>query len=424
MRVDLTMPQMGESIAEGTISRWRKRVGERVERDEPIVEISTDKVDAEIPAPAAGTVVEIRGQEGETVPVNQVIAVIETEGAAAAPGAAATTAEAPAPSPSAPPAAAAAAAATRSTERTEDEASPEAKQFYTPVVRKIAAEHGIDPASVSGTGVGGRVTKNDILAFVAGSGASAAAPVAPAAPAAQAGAPAAAGGARGTRERMSVMRKRIAERMVESRRTSAHVHTVFEVDMARVTRLREQQKQAFLERHGVKLTVTAYLVRAVCGALQRFPILNASVDGEEIVYHKDINIGVAVALDWGLIVPVVRGADQLSLAGIANRLDDLSTRARAKKLTPDDVQGGTFTVTNPGQYGGLYGLPIIQQPQVAILGVGGIEKRPVVIDDAIAIRPMMYLALSYDHRLIDGAVAGQFLAALKQDLERFDEDAV
>ncbi len=447
MRVDLTMPQMGESIAEGTISRWRKRVGERVERDEPIFEISTDKVDAEIPAPAAGTVVEIRGQEGETVPVNQVIAVIDTEGAAggAAPAAAAAAAtaaagataeapaaEAPAPSPSAPPAAAAAAAAAAAdaaqpTERAEDEA-PDAKRFFTPVVRKIAAEHGIDPASVSGTGVGGRVTKNDILAFVAGSGAAAPAAAAAAAPAARPVAPAPAGasavGARGTRERMSVMRKRIAERMIESRRTSAHVHTVFEVDMARVTRLREQQKQAFLDRHGVKLTVTAYLVRAVCGALQRFPILNASVDGEEIVYHKDINVGVAVALDWGLIVPVVRGADQLSLAGIANRLDDLSTRARAKKLSPDDVQGGTFTVTNPGQYGGLYGLPIIQQPQVAILGVGGIEKRPVVIDDAIAIRPMMYLALSYDHRVIDGAVAGQFLAALKQDLERFDEDAV
>jgi pyruvate dehydrogenase E2 component (dihydrolipoyllysine-residue acetyltransferase) len=231
-------------------------------------------------------------------------------------------------------------------------------------------------------------------------------------------------GTRGTRERMSVMRKRIAERMVESRRTSAHVHTVFEVDMTRITRLRDAQKQAFLERHGIKLTVTAYLVRALCSALQRFPILNASVEGDEIVYHKDMNIGVAVALDWGLIVPVVRGADQLSLAGIALRVDDLASRARAKKLAPEDVQGGTFTLTNPGQYGGLYGLPIIQQPQVAILGVGGIEKRPVVIDDAIAIRPMMYLALSYDHRVIDGAVAGQFLAALKQVLEAFDEDAV
>jgi 2-oxoglutarate dehydrogenase E2 component (dihydrolipoamide succinyltransferase) len=418
MRVDLTMPQMGESIAEGTISRWRKKVGERVERDEPIVEISTDKVDAEIPAPAGGVVIEIRGQEGETVPVNQVIAVIDTEsaGKAAAPAPAEAAPAAPAqPAPEA--------AAPAPPVAPEAPPAAEEKKFYTPVVRKLAEEHGIDPASVTGTGVGGRVTKNDVLAYVA-AGAGAQAQPAPAPTPAPSPSPAPALGTRGTRERMSVMRKRIAERMVESRRTSAHVHTVFEVDMTRITRLRDAQKQAFLERHGIKLTVTAYLVRALCSALQRFPILNASVEGDEIVYHKDMNVGVAVALDWGLIVPVVRGADQLSLPGIALRVDDLASRARAKKLAPEDVQGGTFTLTNPGQYGGLYGLPIIQQPQVAILGVGGIEKRPVVIDDAIAIRPMMYLALSYDHRVIDGAVAGQFLAALKQVLEAFDEDAV
>ena len=403
MRVDLTMPQMGESIAEGTISRWRKKVGERVERDEPIVEISTDKVDAEIPAPAGGVVIEIRGQEGETVPVNQVIAVIDTESAGKA-AAAAPAAKAEAqPAPKATP---------------EPAPAEEEKKFYTPVVRKLAAEHGIDPASVTGTGVGGRVTKNDLLAYVA-AGASVQAPSP-----SPSSSPAPALGTRGTRERMSVMRKRIAERMVESRRTSAHVHTVFEVDMTRITRLRDAQKQAFLERHAIKLTVTAYLVRALCSALQRFPILNASVEGDEIVYHKDMSIGVAVALDWGLIVPVVRGADQLSLAGIALRVDDLASRARAKKLAPEDVQGGTFTLTNPGQYGGLYGLPIIQQPQVAILGVGGIEKRPVVIGDAIAIRPMMYMALSFDHRVIDGAVADSFLARVKTNLQEFDETAV
>ena len=403
MRVDLTMPQMGESIAEGTISRWRKAVGERVERDEPVVEISTDKVDAEIPSPTAGTIVEIRGREGETVPVNQVIAVIETEA-----GAAASPAPAPAAAPvSAPPAA-----------PSLDPPTTERKRFYTPVVRKIAAEHGIDPAVVTGTGVGGRVTKSDLLAFLEGRGAESTRATAPtvSGPAAPL--------VRGTRERMSVMRKRIAERMVESRRTSAHVHTVFEVDMTRVLRLRERHKQAYLERHGAKLTVTAFLIRALCGALQRFPILNASVEGEEIVYHREIHMGVAVALDWGLIVPVVRGADQLSLAGLAVRLQDLAGRARAKKLNPEEVQGGTFTLTNPGQYGGLFGLPIIQQPQVAILGTGGIEKRPVVIDDAIAIRERMYMALSFDHRVIDGAVADQFLATVKQNLQEFDEAAV
>jgi len=398
MRVDLTMPQMGESIAEGTISRWRKAVGERVERDEPIVEISTDKVDAEIPAPASGTILEILGREGETVPVNQIIAVIETEGVPAkeAAPAAAPAQETPSTPPPAGPAA--------------GEEPTERKRFFTPVVRKIAAEHGLDPGIVPGTGVGGRVTKNDILAYLSAG--------------AEASPPAVATAPRETRERMSVMRKRIAERMVESRRTSAHVHSVFEVDMTRVGQLRERHKQAYLDRHGAKLTVTAFLIRAVCGALQRFPILNASVEGDEIVHHKDIHMGVAVALDWGLIVPVVRAADQLSLAGLSVRLQDLAARARAKKLSPEDVQGGTFTLTNPGQFGGLYGLPIIQQPQVAILGTGGIEKRPVVIGDAIAIRSMMYMALSFDHRVIDGAVADSFLALVKANLQEFDETAV
>jgi len=395
MRVDLTMPQMGESIAEGTISRWRKSVGERVERDEPIVEISTDKVDAEIPSPASGTIVEIHGREGETVPVNQVIAVIETEAGAAA----TATPVAEAPPRAVAVAATVAAPVVAATPETARAGEFERKRFVTPVVRRIAAEHGIEPTSVPGTGVGGRVTKDDILAFLACG-------------ARPAGA---------SRERMSVMRKRIAERMVESRRVSAHVHSVFEVDMSHVGKLRERHKSGYLDRHGAKLTVTAFLISALCGALRSFPILNASVDGDEIVYHKDIHMGVAVALDWGLIVPVVHGADQLSLAGLSVRLQDLAGRARAKKLNPGDVQGGTFTLTNPGQFGGLYGLPIIQQPQVAILGTGGIEKRPIVIDDAIAIRSMMYMALSFDHRVIDGAVANQFLATLKAGLEQFDE---
>jgi 2-oxoglutarate dehydrogenase E2 component (dihydrolipoamide succinyltransferase) len=433
MRVDVVMPQMGESIAEGTITRWMKQIGDAVSRDEPLFEISTDKVDAEIPSPAAGTLVEIKNATGETVPVNQVVAVLETDATASV--AASSTAAAPAPA--APPAVAATpapapAAVPPKAQAPSPSAQPEAPRgdaaFVSPVVRKIAAEHGIDPERVPGTGAGGRVTKKDILDFVA-KGPAAAAPAAPApAPAAPAAPPAAAvpavtfaAGARVSRQPMSAMRKKIAEHMIESRRTSAHVHSVFEVDMSRIVKMRETYKPIYAERHGTKLTMTPFFVKAACDALRSWPVVNSSVDGNDIVYKQDLNIGVAVALDWGLIVPVVKNADELSIAGMTRKINDLAERARTKKLLPEEVQGGTFTITNPGIFGGLYGLPIINQPQVAILGIGGIEKRPVVVDDAIAIRSMMYLSMSYDHRVVDGAVADQFLAMVKNGLQEFDE---
>ena len=429
MRVDVVMPQMGESIAEGTITRWMKQIGETVQRDEPLFEISTDKVDAEIPSPSAGTLVEIKNQAGETVPVNQVVAVLETEAGAAAsapaPKAEATPEPKPEPKPAAPPPAPKA-EAPKPTPPTPAPAAAAAESsegsFVSPVVRKIAAEHGIDPTTVPGTGAGGRVTKKDIQDFVAKGGRPAATPSAPApAPAPASPTVTFPAGARVERQAMSPMRKKIAEHMIESRRTSAHVHSVFEIDMTRVMELRARNKRAYEDRHGTKLTVTPFFIKAACDALKSWPIVNASVEGDEIVYHKDLNIGVAVALDWGLIVPVVRNADELSIAGLAKRLADLAERARGKKLNPDEVHGGTFTITNPGQFGGLFGLPIINQPQVAILGIGGIEKRAVVIHDAIGIRSMCYVAMSYDHRVVDGAVADQFLAQLKRGLEEFDE---
>ncbi len=422
MRVDVVMPQMGESIAEGTITKWMKSVGDTIERDEPIFEISTDKVDAEIPSPAAGTVVEIKNQEGETVPINEVVAVIETDAGAAA--------SAPAPEAEKP-----------AREETEAAVTPPpapqpaagASRFVSPVVRRIADERGIDPSRVPGTGAGGRVTKKDILAFIA-SGAATAAPVSAAAPAAAATpgpaavaprvgpAPVTFGpGADTIREPLSVMRKKIAEHMIHSRRTSAHVQSLFEVDMTHCARLRAKHKQAYVDRHGVKLSYLAFVIKAVCDALRSWPILNSSLEGDDIVYKKNLNVGIAVALDWGLIVPVVHNADHLSVAGLSAKVHDLANRARGKQLNPDEVQGGTFTITNPGQFGGLFGLPIINQPQVAILGLGGIKKRPVVINDAIAIRSMMYLSMSYDHRVVDGAVADQFLAQIARALENFDE---
>jgi len=411
MRVDVSMPQMGESIAEGTITRWLKKVGDKVDRDEPIFEISTDKVDAEIPSPAAGVLAEIRNQEGETVAVNTIVAVLETDADAdiAAPAAAAASA----PAAAAPAAAAPVAPAPTS-------AAP-AGVFVSPVVRKIAAEHGIDPTVVPGSGARGRVTKKDILAFVAQGGA--AATPAPARPA-PAAAPTFAPGERTVREPMSVMRKKIAQHMIESRRVSAHVNSVFEVDVTHLARLRAKHNPSYLERHGTKLSFMAFFIKTVCDGLRSWPILNASVEGDEIVYKKDLNIGLAVALDWGLIVPVVHNADELSVAGLSKRVQDLARRARDKQLKPEEVAGGTFTLTNPGQFGGLYGLPIINQPQVAILGMGGIKKRPVVIDDAIAIRSMMYVTMSYDHRVVDGAVADQFLAQVQHALEHFDESLV
>jgi 2-oxoglutarate dehydrogenase E2 component (dihydrolipoamide succinyltransferase) len=435
MRVDVMMPQMGESIAEGTINRWIKQPGESVQRDEPLFEISTDKVDAEIPSPSAGVLVEVKYKEGDTVAVNEVVAVIETEtGATAEAPAAAAAATPPAAAPPGPVAAGprpVPAPAPPVTPAPSPSGGEVERRFVSPVVRRIAAEHGIDPAVVPGSGAGGRVTKKDILAFIDAGGATAApiavaaaaAPV-PAAPAVAPGqpdAPTFKPGARVERVPMTQMRKIIAQHMVESCRTSAHVQSVFEIDVTHLVKLRAKYKQLYIDRHGTKLTFTPFFVKAVCEGLRAWPVINASVDDDVVVYKQDLNIGVAVALDWGLIVPVIRNADELSIAGLCKRVNDLAERARAKKLNPDEVQGGTFTITNPGVFGGLFGLPIINQPQVAIMGVGGIKKRPVVIDDAIAIRSMMYLSMSYDHRVVDGAVADQFLARVQRSLEGFDE---
>ncbi|MFQ5877798.1 MAG: 2-oxoglutarate dehydrogenase, E2 component, dihydrolipoamide succinyltransferase [Acidobacteriota bacterium] len=446
MRVDVIMPQMGESIAEVPLTRWLQKPGDQVARDEPIFEISTDKVDAEIPAPAAGTLAEVKIAEGETVPVNTVVGVIETDAAAAAsagapgtapaarpaapeaapPGpaperaAAAPRAAAPALRPTPAPPAAAPASAPRASALAASGATVEELRRIrsSPVVRRIAREHNLDLSRIRGTGISGRVTKRDVTAALEAGPAAAGAPIA-----APAAAPSFAAGERTSVLPMSAMRRKIAEHMVLSRRTSAHVTTVFEVDMSRVMRLRQQNREAFRERHGIKLTVTPFLLKAAVDALKAFPVVNASVDGDNVVYHKDINIGVAVALDWGLIVPVLRNADDRSLSGIAKAVTDLAERARSRKLSPGEVQGGTFTVTNPGVFGSLFGTPIINQPQVAILGVGAITKRPVVVEDAIGIRPMAYLSLSFDHRLLDGAIADQFMSHLKGTLEagRFPE---
>jgi len=469
MATDVVMPQMGESIAEGTIVRWIKKVGEKVDRDEPLFEISTDKVDAEIPSPAAGVVSEIRVKEGETVPVNSVVAVIGSSATAtadkaageatAAPPTSAPSAgqaspkavEPPKPSPQAdgspaspastPVATAKPAPVQPAPVRVEEKPAPPAAhaplstedalhQRSSPLVRKIAKEHNIDISQIHGTGIAGRVTKDDILAFIDGH----AAPAGRASQAAQAGqvgqvarseqAPAPVKPVPGDRvEKMSPMRKRIAEHMVASRRTSAHVHSVFEVNFSRVAQIREAKKAEF-ERSGAKLTFLSFIVKAAVEALRAVPIVNASVDGDSVVYHKDVNVGIAVALDWGLIVPVIKNADERNLVGLSRSIADLANRARQKQLKPEDVQGGTFTITNPGVFGALFGMPIINQPQVAILGVGNIEKRPVVVDDAIAIRPMAYLSLGYDHRVIAGAVADEFMSHVKKTIEHWDPNAV
>jgi 2-oxoglutarate dehydrogenase E2 component (dihydrolipoamide succinyltransferase) len=421
MKVDVIMPQMGESIAEGTISKWLKQIGDLVERDEPLLEISTDKVDAEIPSPAAGCLVAVTHREGETVPVNEVIAVIETDSQVTAEPLDMTQAPA-APEPSAP---SAEAATTISVERIPT--AERLKQMRSsPLIRRMAREHGIDISQIPGTGLGGRVTKRDILSYLENRAAMAVREERPQPEAPVEGfleLPAMTPLVVEERMRiepMSAMRKKIAEHMVLSRRTAAHVTTVFEIDMTRIVRLREQFKEKVLERDGLKLTYMPFIAKACIDAIKAYPILNASVNGDTILYKKDINLGIAVALDWGLIVPVVKQADEKSLLGLARAMQDLADRARRKQLKPEDVQGGTFTITNPGIFGSLFGTPIINQPQVAILGVGVIAKRPVVIDDAIAIRSMAYFALSFDHRLIDGAVADQFMSHIKRTLENFE----
>jgi 2-oxoglutarate dehydrogenase E2 component (dihydrolipoamide succinyltransferase) len=421
MPTNVVMPQMGESIAEGTIVRWIKKVGDQVDRDEPLFEISTDKVDAEIPAPAAGVLTDIRVKEGETVPVNSIVAVIGSAGEATSPE---VTAEEPAGS--AMPQAAAGQpevapggdAEESGDEAEVDEAEPSTddlrRQRSSPLVRRIAKEHNVDIRLIKGTGISGRVTKQDILGFIetgkgrrapAGGGASI---------------PAFAPGESVKVVPMSVMRRKIAEHMVLSAHTSPHVYSVYEVNFARVAALREARKAEY-EAAGAKLTYTAVIAKVIVDALRQFPMVNASIDGDNIVYKQDINLGIAVALDNGLIVPVIRKADEKNLLGLSRAINDLASRARSKKLNPEEVQQGTFTITNPGIFGALYGLPLINQPQVAILGVGTIEKRAVVIDDAIGIRPICHLSLGYDHRLIDGADAGRFLTFVKERLEKFED---
>ena len=453
MAVDVVMPQMGESIFEGTITKWLKKPGDKVERDEPLFEISTDKVDAEIPSPSAGVLKEIKVPEGQTVPIQTIVAVIDGAGPAAASApeptstpaapAAMSAPEAPAPVPAAAkPAAPAPAAPAASAERIHS----------SPLVRRMAKEHGVDLSTLEGSGAGGRITKQDIeTAIAASSGAApertvaaasgvAARPIPPPAPSAVAHPGAAA--AHGSqfipalqvgvpRERLyfgnyevhplSVMRQKIAEHMVASKHVSPHVYSVDEVDMSKVAALRAKSKEEFEKRYETKLTFMPFFVKAVVAGLRAYPIVNASLDGTNVVLHKEINIGIAVALDWGLIVPVVKNADEKNLLGIQRNLNDLAERARSKKLKPEEVQEGTFSITNPGVFGGLFGLPIISQPNVAILGLGAIEKRPVVINDSIAIRSMCYVTLSYDHRVVDGAIAHQFLHKVKETLENWAE---
>jgi 2-oxoglutarate dehydrogenase E2 component (dihydrolipoamide succinyltransferase) len=424
MPTNVIMPQMGESVAEGTVTKWYKKPGERVDRDEPLFEISTDKVDAEIPSPAAGVLTQILVKENETVAVNTVVAVIDGEGAVAAPAAAEAVMPGPeaspaavphAPSPTAGPSAATATAPSAGLAE-----NAETGEIRTsPLVRRIAREHRVDLSHIKGTGLGGRVSKKDILDFIERSSAGGAAGAASEAPQFT---PAPVTFTEATQVvAMTPMRRQIAEHMVASKRTSAHVYTVVEVEMTRVVATREHSKDEFERRHGIKLTFTPFFIRACVEAIRQLPIINSSVDGTNIIYKRDVNIGIAVALENGLIVPVIKHADEMNFLGIARAVQDLADRARTKHLSVEDVQGGTFTLTNPGSFGGLFGLPIINQPQVAILGVGAIEKRPVVRDDAIAIRQMVYLSISYDHRVVDGAVAEQFMGKIKKILEDWDE---
>jgi pyruvate dehydrogenase E2 component (dihydrolipoamide acetyltransferase) len=434
MPTDIIMPQMGESIVEGTITKWLKKPGDKVQRDEPLFEISTDKVDAEIPAPASGVLQEIKVTEGTTVNVNTVVGTIAVDGEATA-----------APAKSAAPAAEKPAAARTEEKKTEEKraasAAPpaassapavheeEEEARSSPLVRKIAREQGVNLSQLSGTGLGGRITKQDIMSFIAGqSSAPAAAPAAqPAAVPAPTPRPAAPAPYPGDLVPMTNMRKIIAQRMIESRRSSAHVHCMYEVDFTRIANLRNKHKAGFEQRHGARLTFMPFFVRAAVIALQQWPIINASLEGDSIRYHRNINMGIAVALDWGLIVPVLKNAGDLNFLGLQRGITDLGERARTKKLKPDDVEGSTFTVTNPGQFGAVFGLPIINQPNSAIMGVGGITKQPMVItdkdgSDSIAIRSVVHLTLGYDHRLIDGAVADQFMALVKKNLETWSEE--
>jgi pyruvate dehydrogenase E2 component (dihydrolipoamide acetyltransferase) len=489
--IDVVMPQMGESIVEGTLTRWLKKAGEHVERDEPLFEISTDKVDTEIPSPSAGTLGEILVQEGTTVGINTVVGRIAEAGGAPANSAppvntAAPASPAPAAQPPAAPVNAAPAPPVNSVPAPETSRPPAGGGNsqadgseeslggpLSPLVRKMARENNVDLNQVRGTGAGGRITKQDVDAFIAARGGAprqappayappppaysapaptpppqtyaAPPPPPPPPPPAQAiatvpqqvnvppppppvpyEAPAQFRGQApaGRVEPMSTMRQKIAEHMVFSKRTSAHVTTVHKVDMTRVSKLRDKNKGEFQARYGFSLTFLPFVLRATTAALQQFPLLNASIDGTNIVYHRDINIGIAVALENGLIVPVIRNADEKNVVGLQRSVADLATRARSRQLRPDEVQAGTFSVTNFGSFGSLFATPVINQPQVGILGVGSVTKEPVVVDDAIAIRSMCYLALTFDHRLIDGALGDQFTQKVKSVLENWSEEVL
>jgi pyruvate dehydrogenase E2 component (dihydrolipoamide acetyltransferase) len=480
MAVDIVMPQMGESIFEGTITKWLKKPGDKVERDEPLFEISTDKVDAEIPSPSAGVLKEIKVGEGKTVPIQTVVGVIDAAGGAAqaaapapakaeppkqaAPAPVAQQAAKPAAAPPPPPPAAKPAAPAA-------QAAPAregARIHSSPLVRRMAKEHGVDLSTVQGTGSGGRISKQDFEAHISGGGsaaeaakrtepaeadvytqqapASAATYAPPPPPQRQAPAqapppPATTGGQHHVafetavpRERMyfgnyevqpmTIMRQRIAEHMIASKHVSPHVYSVDEIDMTKVAAIRAKSRAEFEQRYETKLTYMPFFVKAAVAGLRAYPTMNASLDGTNVVLHKEINIGMAVALDWGLIVPVIKNADEKNVLGIQRNLNDLAERARSKKLKPEEVQESTFSITNPGVFGGLFGLPVISQPNVGILGLGTIEKRPVVIDDAIAIRSMCYITLSYDHRVVDGAIAHQFLHKVKDTLENWSESVL
>jgi 2-oxoglutarate dehydrogenase E2 component (dihydrolipoamide succinyltransferase) len=421
-RHEVVMPQMGESIFEGTITKWLKQVGDKVERDEPIFEISTDKVDAEIPSPVSGTLTEIKIPAGNTVQINTVVAVIGGAAGAAAP------ASAPASAPAVPVSTAAAPAPTQVAEEEVYEGAEGVRS--SPLVRKMAREHNVDLRKVSGSGAGGRITKDDLQGYLAGKPAPApAAPVAAPAPASRPAAPAPAAPAPqpGELVPMSKMRSIIAQRMIDSKHTSAHVHTVFKIDFTRIVKLREKEKSKYEQRNGVKLTYMPFITRAVIACLRKMPIINAQIEGDAIRYPANINVGIAVALDWGLIVPVIKQAEEKSFLGVARSIADLAERARSKKLKPDEVGSGTFTITNPGIFGEQFGTPIINQPESAILGVGGLFKEPAVVtdkdgSDSIAIRHMIHLTLGFDHRIIDGADAGKFMAEMKKYLENWNED--
>jgi 2-oxoglutarate dehydrogenase E2 component (dihydrolipoamide succinyltransferase) len=417
---DVVMPQMGESIVEGTLTKWLKKPGDRVERDEPLFEISTDKVDTEIPSPAAGTLAEVLVEEGKTVGINTVVAHIEETGAAA-------TAEKPAPAAEPAPAPTPVVAAVATVPAEEPAPAAEPTGPLSPLVRKLARENNIDLSRVKGTGAGGRITKQDVEGYLAQRPA-AAAPARPSAPpaaatSAPAPAPLAPTHPAKTRvEPLSTMRSKIAEHMVLSKRTSAHVTTIHRVDMTAVAHMRQNNKAVFQANYGFNLTYLPFITRAAVVALRQFPLLNASLDGNNIIYHNEINIGIAVALENGLIVPVIRGADEKNVLGLQRAVVDLAARARSRQLKLDEVLGGTFSITNFGSFGSLIGTPIINQPQVAILGVGTVDKTPVVINDAIAIRSICHLSLSFDHRLIDGALADQFMSKIKQVLEGWTEE--